>query len=109
MGSAEPWETVRIAPEAQRDPIDVMLGARGRRRVRTLAFHQAPAREVLRAMAAIGGFSIVIPDGVADRPITVDLRDVTLATALRSLLAAANLEAVGLGDGVLAVHATGAK
>ena len=102
-------DAVRIAAEPERDPVDVMLGHRGRRRVRTLSFHQAPAREALRAMASIGDFSIVIPDGVADRPITVELRDVSLATAMRAILAAANLEASGLGDGVVAIRAAGSK
>jgi len=100
---------VRIAPEPERDPIDVMLGHRAQRRMRTLSFHQAPAREALRAMAELGDFSIVIPDGVADRPITVDLRNVTLGTALRAILAAASLEASGLGDRVIAVRPTGSK
>lgn len=60
-------------------------------------------------MASIGDFSIVIPSGAADGPITVELRDVSLATALRAILAAAKLEAAGLGDGVIAVRPEGGQ
>lgn len=59
-------------------------------------------------MAEIGDFSIVIPDGAADREITIDLRDVSLGTAMRAILASAHLEASGLGDGVVAVQPAGA-
>lgn len=98
-------ETVHIVPPPERDAVDVLLASRrGHRRLRSLALRDAPVTEALRMFAELGGFNLVMADGVGDRRVTLSLRDVSLAAAFRAVLSAAHLEGEVLGGEVLEVR-----
>jgi general secretion pathway protein D len=53
----------------------------------TLLFSQASSRAVFTALARIAGFSVIFDPAFREAPISIDLRNVTLADALASLTA----------------------
>lgn len=104
LPEAPPSQTVRIVEAAPVDPLDAMLGARGRRRLRDLSLRDAPVGDTLRLFATMGGFNVVCGDELAGRRVTVQLRDVSLRAAFRTVLAAAGAGATVVGGEV--VHVT---
>jgi hypothetical protein len=102
-----PRETVRLVEAPPVDPLDAMLGARGRRRLRDLSLRDASVGDTLRLLATMGGFNVVCGDELAGRRVTVQLRDVSLRAALRTVLAAAGAGATVVGGEV--VHVTAAR
>lgn len=97
-------QTVRIVEAPPVDPLDAVLGARGRRRLRDLSLRDASVGDTLRLIATMGGFNVVCGDELAGRRVTVQLRDVSLRAAFRSVLAAAGAGATVVGGEV--VHVT---
>jgi hypothetical protein len=98
--------TVRLIPDAQRDPVDAVLTGRGgRRRLGALNLRRAPVDETLRMFATVGRFNLVFTDDVAGRQVTLDLRDVSVDQAFRAVLAAAHLDVDVVAGNVLAVRA----
>lgn len=100
-------DTIRIAPEAVRDPVAEAMGARGRRRIRAMSLREAPVTDTLRMFAEMGGFNVVFSDEVPGRTVTLSLRDVTVAGAFRTVLAAAHLGADSPDGGIVMVHPRG--
>lgn len=106
LPSAPIDRVVRIAPAAERDPVDRLVDARsGRRRLRAISLREAPVGETLRMFAELGRFNMVLGDDVGDRRVTLTLRDVSLVAALRAVLAAAHLDATVIGAEIVQVHA----
>lgn len=98
------WASVRITEPAEVDPVDRLLAQhRGRRRLTQLALRDAPVTDTLRMFAELGGFNVVFSDEVPNRRVSVQLRDVTLASAFRTVLASAHLGAVVEGDNIVQV------
>lgn len=104
LPAAPTAQTVRIVEAARVDPLDEVLGARGRRRLRDLSLRDAPVGDTLRLFATMGGFNVVCGDELAGRRVTVQLRDVSLRAAFRTVLAAAGAGATVVGGEV--VHVT---
>ncbi|MFO0625810.1 MAG: hypothetical protein U0325_09365 [Polyangiales bacterium] len=104
LPAAPTAQTVRIVEAPAVDPLDAVLGARGRRRVRDLSLRDAPVGDTLRLFATMGGFNVVCGDELAGRRVTVQLRDVSLRAAFRTVLAAAGAGATVVGGEV--VHVT---
>lgn len=104
LPEAPPSQTVRIVEAARVDPLDEVLGARGRRRLRDLSLRDASVGDTLRLFATMGGFNVVCGDELAGRRVTVQLRDVSLRAAFRTVLAAAGAGATVVGGEV--VHVT---
>lgn len=98
---------VQVIPAApERDPADELLRARtGGRRIGQLALRDAPVSETLRMFAELGRFNVVFASDAADRRVTLTLRDVSVASAFRSVLSVAELGADVVGGEVLEVHA----
>ncbi len=102
------WRTRRIGDVTESDPVDELLRVhRGDRRVGAMSLRDAPVTDTLRMFAEMGALDLVFADGTADRRVTLDLRDVTLAEAFRAVLAAAHLGAV-VDNGVMQVGPEGA-
>lgn len=103
---AEPWHrgTVRIQPEAERDPLAEAMGARGRRRIQAMNLREAPVADTLRMFAEMGGFNVVFSDDVPARTVTLSLRGVTLLGAFRTVLAAAHLGAESSDAAIVTVR-----
>lgn len=104
LPATPPSQTVRIVEAARVDPLDEVLGARGRRRLRDLSLRDASVGDTLRLFATMGGFNVVCGDELAGRRVTVQLRDVSLRAAFRTVLAAAGAGATVVGGEV--VHVT---
>lgn len=104
LPAGAPSQTVRIVEAPLADPLDEVLGARGRRRLRDLSLRDAPVGDTLRLFATMGGFNVVCGDELAGRRVTVQLRDVSLRAAFRTVLAAAGAGATVVGGEV--VHVT---
>jgi len=102
---APPSQTVRIVEAPPVDPLDEMLGARGRRRLRDLSLRDASVGDALRLFATMGGFNVVCGDELAGRRVTVQLRDVSLRAAFRTVLAAAGAGVTVVGGEVVHVSA----
>lgn len=100
-------QTVRIVEAPRVDPLDAVLGARGRRRLRDLSLRDASVSDTLRLFATMGGFNVVCGDELAGRRVTVQLRDVSLRAAFRTVLAAAGAGATVVGGEV--VHVTAVR
>ncbi len=107
LPEAPPSQTVRIVEAPPADPLDEVLGARGRRRLRDLSLRDAPVGDTLRLFATMGGFNVVCGDELAGRRVTVQLRDVSLRAAFRTVLAAAGAGATVVGGEV--VHVTAVR
>ncbi|MBI5533152.1 MAG: hypothetical protein HY898_10575 [Deltaproteobacteria bacterium] len=97
------FETRAIAPAPEGDPLARVMQGRGSRRVKNMSFHQAPVAEILRMLASTGGFNLVIADGVPDKRLTIDLRNVTLQHAFEAVLASAQLQAEPIGSEIVLV------
>lgn len=99
--------TIRIAPEAVRDPLAEAMGARGRRRIHSMSLREAPVADTLRMFAELGGFNVVFSDELPGRTVTLTLRDVSILGAFRTVLAAAHLGADAPDGGIVSVHPRG--
>lgn len=99
-------ETVVIAAERERDPVDALITARrGSQRLRSFTVRDAPVGETLRMFAELGRFNVVLTDEVSYRRVTLSLRDVSLMAAFRAVLSAAHLGAAVVGGEVVEVRA----
>jgi hypothetical protein len=104
------FQTVRIQAPPERDPVDVLLGARrGARRIQALELRDAPVADTLRMFADMGGFNVVFADEVGDRRVTLRLRGVSLASAFRTVLSAAHLGANVVGGEIVEVRPSRAQ
>lgn len=103
-----PGGTIRIPAEAVRDPLAEAMGARGRRRIRSMSLREAPVTDTLRMFAELGGFNVVFSDDVPGRTVTLSLRDVSILGAFRTVLSAAHLGADAPDGGIVSVHPRGA-
>lgn len=101
--------TLRIPAEAARDPLAEAMGARGRRRIRSMSLREAPVTDTLRMFADLGGFNVVFSDDAPGRTVTLTLRDVTVLGAFRTVLSAAHLGADAPDGGIVSVHPRGAE
>jgi hypothetical protein len=99
--------TIRITPESTRDPLAEAMGARGRRRIRSMALREAPVTDTLRMFAELGAFNVVFSDETPGRTVTLTLRDVSILGAFRTVLAAAHLGADAPDGGIVSVHPGG--
>jgi len=102
-----PGGTIRIPAEAVRDPLAEAMGARGRRRIRSMSLREAPVTDTLRMFAELGGFNVVFSDDVPGRTVTLSLRDVSILGAFRTVLSAAHLGADAPDGGIVSVHPRG--
>lgn len=101
----ERQQTRVIQAPAERDPMAELLRARGgQRRISNLALRDAPVNDTLRMFAEIGRFNVVFADGSSDRRVSLTLRDVSVATAFRSVLSVAHLDAEVVGGEVVEVR-----
>lgn len=96
--------TIRIAPEAERDPLAEAMGARGRWRIHAMSLREAPVTDTLRLFAEIGGFNVVFSDDIPGRTVTLNLREVSVLGAFRTVLAAAHLGADAPEGGIVSVR-----
>lgn len=99
--------TIRIAPERERDPLAEAMGARGRRRIRSMSLREAPVTDTLRMFAELGGFNVVFSDEMPGRTVTLTLRDVSILGAFRTVLAAAHLGADAPDGNIVSVRPRG--
>lgn len=102
------YETIRIQPPVERDPVDELLRRRGRNRIRTLSLHQAPVDDTLRMFAGMGRFNVVIPGELGSRKVSLELRNVTLASAFRAVLVSAKLDARVVTDDIIEIRTASA-
>lgn len=102
-----PRGTIRIPAESVRDPLAEAMGARGRRRIRSMSLREAPVADTLRMFAELGGFNVVFSDDVPGRTVTLTLRNVSILGAFRTVLAAAHLGADAPDGGIVSVHVRG--
>jgi len=72
--------TRNLAPLGQDLPADVKLPA-------SLTFRDAPSRDVFTAIARFANINIAFDPQFRDQPVTIDLRETTLESALQSLTA----------------------
>jgi general secretion pathway protein D len=73
--------TRNMTPQGQELPNDVRLPA-------SLTFRDAPSRDVFTALARFANINITFDPQFRDSPVTIDLRETTLETALQALTAA---------------------
>jgi general secretion pathway protein D len=72
--------TRNMMPQGQELPADVRLPA-------SLTFRDAPSRDVFTAIARFANINVTFDPQFRDQPVTIDLRDTTLETALQALTA----------------------
>jgi general secretion pathway protein D len=72
--------TRNMTPQGQELPNDVRLPA-------SLTFRDAPSRDVFTALARFANINITFDPQFRDSPVTIDLRETTLETALQALTA----------------------
>lgn len=102
-----PRHTVQLSNPAQVDPLQQFLRLRGRKRIESLSLQRAPVDQTLRMLADMGRFNLVFVDDTADRRVTLELRDVSLADAFQAVLASAGLEGRVMGDNIVTVDDKG--
>jgi general secretion pathway protein D len=73
--------TRNLAPQGQDLPSDVKLPA-------SMSFRDAPSRDVFTAVARFANISIQFDQQFRDQPVTIDMRETTLESALQALTAA---------------------
>jgi general secretion pathway protein D len=73
--------TRNMTPQGQELPSDVRLPA-------SLTFRDAPSRDAFTALARFANIGITFDPQFRDQPVTIDLRETTLDTALQALTAA---------------------
>jgi len=73
--------TRNMMPQGQELPTDVRLPA-------ALTFRDAPSRDAFTALARYANINITFDPQFRDQPVTIDLRETTLDTALQALTAA---------------------
>src|SRR6185503_15682029 len=72
--------TRNMTPQGQELPNDVRLPA-------SLTFRDAPSRDVFTALARFANINVTFDPQFRDQPVTIDLRETTLETALQALTA----------------------
>jgi general secretion pathway protein D len=72
--------TRNMMPQGQELPNDVRLPA-------SLTFRDAPSRDVFTALARFANINVTFDPQFRDQPVTIDLRETTLETALQALTA----------------------
>src|SRR5262245_12023301 len=72
--------TRNLSPQGQELPNDLRLPA-------SLAFRDAPSRDVFTALARYANINVTFDPQFRDTPVTIDLRETTLETALQALTA----------------------
>lgn len=98
------WQTRTLGGPTESNPVDELLrGHHGERSVGEMHLRDAPVTDTLRMFAEMGGFNLVFSDNVGDRRVTLDLRDVPMAAAFRTVLSAAHLGAEASGADILEV------
>jgi type II secretory pathway component GspD/PulD (secretin) len=73
--------TRNMTPQGQELPNDVRLPA-------SLTFRDAPSRDVFTALARFANINVTFDPQFRDQPVTIDLRETTLESALQAASAA---------------------